>query len=86
MNTKAYYQTESLFKTLGGELKNLTNSQSKLNNSGLMIKGVVIQASLMPTSSLEKIKFSSNDDLFLSGSKKPSYLKIKMKMDAVTRS
>ena len=61
-------------------------TQQTLNDAGLMIDRITLQTSLMPTSSMKGAKFASNDDLFLSGRHKPSYLKMKIKIDTIVKS
>lgn len=78
MKEDVYYQTSSVFKKIGNELKKISESQNTLSDVNMMLKSVTLSTLIISTNSLEKIKFASNNDLFLIGRNKPSYLKIKI--------
>ena len=86
MHKSNYYETSALLIKMGKELKKISRSQETLNSAGLMINRVTFETSLMPTGSMRGVKFASNNDLFLSGRHKPSYLKMKIKIDTIAKS
>ena len=86
MGKSSYYKTSSLFKTTGSALKKAALTQQTLNSAGLMINRITLKTHLMPTSSMKGVKLSGNKDLFLSGRFKPSYIKMKIKIEAIAKS
>ncbi|MHC3993231.1 hypothetical protein ACXWTF_00220 [Thiomicrolovo sp. ZZH C-3] len=85
MDKRRYYKAPSLFKGVGRVLKESFEQQARLNEAGLMIKTLTMQSQLMPTERLEGANFPQKQDLFLSGNGKPSYMRIRITVDAVTK-
>ena len=86
MHRSSYYETSALLTKMGKELKKIARSQQDLNSAGLMINRITFETSLMPAGSIRGVKFASNDDLFLSGRHKSSYLKMKIRIDTIAKS
>lgn len=85
MKHNSYVKMEDLFHTVGKAVRNVTGIQNELTQSGLMIKNIVIETSLMPDHKIEGVKFASNKDLFLSGIEKIPYLRYKVDIKYLTK-